>query len=812
MDEFFKRRKLEVVLISSIIVLAALIGIMSIISFGYDVKPRGELKPVDITGKYSYDGVNWENLDKNSLKNLTEYDNVIIRGHVAEDIPVDEMLFLFVNNLSIEVRINGKTVYDFGRPGTYPSFSKAPGMAVGFVENKGIRTSDHIQIKIRNYYGTRSLDAYKVLFGQLCSGKGYAMYDFVDAKCGRMILIFLGIVVMAIFSISFYLSHKLNHKATTKAGLSLFFFELAAAFFLFVNEVSIYLPVIVKNPIVCNLVWVMPLHLVLIVWGCHMLNYIQSSKPQKVIFVCNIILVLNLCLMMAFQLLGIGDVYISYGYTIIVAAPVIIVMFMCIINEIISRKNYELKFVFLGFVPMTLAFVIEGVNFGFNMFPERIVTIIGITSTLVIQSLQIVDISRIKWEEKAKLNAEQNLNDKLKETMEREKRANEAKSKFLSNMSHDMRTPMNAIIGYKNIALANINDEDNVRSCLEKIGMSSEHLLKLINDVLDMSFIESGRMKIREKQCNLLKLIDDLVDMTKNQARSKNINLATDIEQIKEADVYVDELKLEQIMINVLGNAIKYTAEGGQVTLSLHELESFQKNYGRYEFIIADNGIGVSKEFLTYIFDPFEREKDSTESKIAGTGLGLSITKNMLKLMGGEISVESQEGSGTKFIIRINLRKRKHIVNNIVEGSKFDCDESVLQRKDSRTDKRVLLVEDNDMNREIAGVFLNEAGFKVEEAADGMIAIEKLSESDKNYYDIVLMDIKMPVLDGYAATTKIRQMDRDDIRNIPVVAMTANAFYEDKKEAKRCGMSGYLSKPIDFKKLIKLIDALLELS
>ena len=520
----------------------------------------------------------------------------------------------------------------------------------------------------------------------------------------------------------------------------------------------------------------------------------------------------------------------------------------------------------------------------------------------------------------------------LQDALMQAQHANKAKTTFLSNMSHDIRTPMNAIIGFTTIAASHINNKEQVRECLQKVLSSSNHLLSLINDILDMSRIESGKVQIKEQECNISELMHNLVNIIQPQVKAKQLELFIDTFEVANEDVIADSLKLNQVFINLLSNAVKYTPAGGTITFRIMQKTTFRHGYGDYVFIIKDNGIGMSKEFVKHIFEPFEREATTTQTGIQGTGLGMAITRNIVEMMNGTISVESELGKGSTFTFGITLKLQdieknaeqikeleglralvvdddfntcdsvskmlKHIgmraewttsgreavyrakmANN--EGDSFhtyiidwqmpetsgvetarrirstvgndasiiiltaydwsDIEEEAkaagvtafcakplfmsdlksallmannLAEKEETAaawtladfkGKRVLLVEDIELNREIAEVILEEAGFEVESAPDGTDAVSMVSGSEENYYDAVLMDVQMPIMNGYEATRTIRALPREDVKTLPIIAMTANALEEDKEAALKNGMNAHIAKPIDMDIFISVL-------
>ena len=529
--------------------------------------------------------------------------------------------------------------------------------------------------------------------------------------------------------------------------------------------------------------------------------------------------------------------------------------------------------------------------------------------------------------------ADRKMNQALSDAVSAAETANRAKSTFLSNMSHDIRTPMNAIIGFTTLAVSNIENQEKVRDYLGKILASSKHLLSLINDILDMSRIESGKIHLEETKVNLSDLLHDLKTIISGQIHAKQLELYMDAMDVTDEDIYCDKTRLNQVLLNLLSNAIKFTPAGGTVSVRLRQFPSTQKDCAQYEIRVKDNGIGMSQEFAQKIFDPFERERTSTVSKIQGTGLGMAISKNIVNMMGGTIEIKTQKNKGTEFIIRLMFRiqSEKHRVEKIteLEGLKAlvvdddfnTCDsvtkmlvkvgmrsewtlsgkEAVLrakqsielgdafhayiidwrlpdmngievtrqirslgddtpiiiltaydwseieveakaagvtafcakpmfmsdlretlmtalgQKKEQNNDdvlpeadfnfknKHILLVEDNELNSEIATEILTEYGFIVDTAENGAEALEKVSTSKPGTYDLVLMDVQMPVMNGYEATKCIRKLKDPALANISILAMTANAFDEDRKKALESGMDGFLSKPIVIKELVQAL-------
>ena len=382
--------------------------------------------------------------------------------------------------------------------------------------------------------------------------------------------------------------------------------------------------------------------------------------------------------------------------------------------------------------------------------------------------------------------------------------ASKAKSTFLSNMSHDIRTPMNAIIGFATLALDDIRDGKKVEDYLSKILSSSKHLLGLINDILDMSRIESGKVVLEEQETDLVTTLQELQSIMEGQAKERKLKLHVDYSNLRDRHVYCDKTRLNQVMFNLLANAVKFTSEGGSIWLTMSQLEPTCEVEDRaiYEIRVKDTGIGMDKAFIKHIFEPFERERTSTVSKIQGTGLGMAITKNIVDMMGGTIEVESQKGVGTEFIIRLELRLQAEAGAANEEGTK---QHGHAEGGTEFAGKRLLLAEDNELNREIACMLLSKYGFVIDTAENGQEAVDLVASSAPDHYDLVLMDIQMPVMDGHEATRRIRSLENKVLAKVPVVAMTANAFDEDRKAAKECGMNGFISKPINMQEVVQAL-------
>lgn len=389
----------------------------------------------------------------------------------------------------------------------------------------------------------------------------------------------------------------------------------------------------------------------------------------------------------------------------------------------------------------------------------------------------------------------------IEEARRKAESANKAKSTFLFNMSHDIRTPMNAIIGFTNMARKNIDNPERIVECLNKIDSSSDHLLKLINDVLVMSRIESGKVTLNLEPVDISDFVESTKIIVQQSAFEKNISFTADCIGVYDKYVKLDKLHLRQILINIIGNSIKYTNSGGNVEFIVRQVHCDEKDTVCFDFSVIDNGIGMSDEFQSRIFDAFERERSSTVSGIEGTGLGLSITKSLVNVMGGTIDVQSNIGVGTTVTVRLKFES----------CSEQDIKKNVEENIDSYSVKgsKVLLVEDNELNTEIAVDILKDQGLEVTAVSDGYEAVEVIRTSSVGRFDFILMDIQMPVMDGYTASRKIRQLENAPLRYIPIFAMTANAFEEDKIKAMEAGMNGHIAKPISPAKLVSAISKLM---
>lgn len=375
--------------------------------------------------------------------------------------------------------------------------------------------------------------------------------------------------------------------------------------------------------------------------------------------------------------------------------------------------------------------------------------------------------------------------------------ANEAKTRFLFNMSHDIRTPMNAIIGFADLLEKHIDEKERVRDYIGKIKSSSEFLLSLINYVLETARIESGKTTLKKEVRCVSRLIESLIDVFEPEVCKKGLTYSY-TKDIEHEYVMGDETKVREIFINIIGNSLKYTPAGGKITIDIREIPFDRENYIAYKIVVEDTGIGMSEDYLPHIFEEFSREHTSTESKVVGTGLGLPIVKALIDLMGGTIEIESEAGKGTKTTVMIPFE--------------IATQEQILEEKQKEKEfvpedikgKRILVAEDNELNAEIALTVLKEKGLLVERAANGKECVEMLKEKPADYYDMILMDIQMPEMDGYQATEMIRNLG-DSRAAVPIVAMTANAFEEDRQKALDAGMNAHVSKPVDMNVLFRVM-------
>lgn len=494
---------------------------------------------------------------------------------------------------------------------------------------------------------------------------------------------------------------------------------------------------------------------------------------------------------------------------------------------------------------------IDGVNAKINVYrrdwilniaPKKgwiplYVIVIEIMTELFLASVITIILYKIIASKNNKIRAikeQMETHEALKQAYETANKANDAKTKFLSNMSHDIRTPMNIIIGMAEVAYGNTNDKENVSNCLEKILLSSKHLLNLVNNVLDMSKIESGKMGLNNDKFNIIDLINEIASLSKPLIREKGHILSVNISDVVHREVIGDREKLIQVFMNLISNAIKYTFDEGNIDLYITEKNTNKNRIGCYEIIVQDNGIGMTQEYLKDLFVPFERANDSRISHIKGTGLGMPIVKNIVEMMNGDIQVESKINVGTKFIITIFLEfqeilddskdrrlitletdihsdiiqmNTQQVLKDIYQSNETPRDNflQIYSEKDF-SDKYMLIVEDNEFNAEVLGEILKSTGVHIDYAKNGQEAVDIITNTQKDYYNIILMDIKMPVMDGYAAAKAIRSLSGNYYKNIPIVAMTAHAFADDIRAAKRAGMDEHIAKPLDFKILMVILN------
>lgn len=447
----------------------------------------------------------------------------------------------------------------------------------------------------------------------------------------------------------------------------------------------------------------------------------------------------------------------------------------CIINELSDKMTYSFNY----------KVIVNGV---YKYYLCKIIRLATDTNNRVVIGI---------FDDDARMKKEAEQRQILEDALNTAESASRAKTAFLFNMSHDIRTPMNSIIGFTNLAQKHLNDNKYVSECLDKVSMSGEHLLSLINDVLDMSRIESGKLMIGAKPECIAERNEQIVSIVKELALTKSINFVSEHINIEKEWILCDALHVKQIVLNILSNAIKYTNPGGRVSYTVEQIPLNDERV-TMRYIVEDTGIGMSKEFIDKIYDEFERENNDTGGA-QGTGLGMSIVKHLIDMMDGRIEIESTRGVGTKVSVSID----------------FDVTEPAIEEKENEVicelpaGRRILLVDDNILNREIATEILDDLGVACEEAGDGSEAVEKIKEHNPGYYDLVLMDVQMPKMEGYEATKNIRGLGNAEKANIPIIAMTANAFDEDKQDAYNAGMNAHLSKPIDIASLVQTLNKFL---
>lgn len=418
------------------------------------------------------------------------------------------------------------------------------------------------------------------------------------------------------------------------------------------------------------------------------------------------------------------------------------------------------------------------------------------------------------WKQNPSEKKTQNQLENKVEKETKENQFNRAETIFLNSISHDIRTPLNVIIGYTALASAHVNEVQEVKKYLSKIETASNHLLLLVNDILDMSHIESGTLKIEYAPVYFPDVLEDLKAIVQTDTSAKQLKFCADTKNMVHRNVITDKLRLNQVLLNILENAVKYTRPGGRIYFQIQELKGQEPGFAKYEFRVKDTGIGMSEEFIAHIFEPFSREQTSTVSGIEGMGLGMAIVKKIVDRMDGTIAVKSRQGKGTEVTVILpfkvsgqpneweaNTRKK------IVQIQRFSEDKNF---ENLFKGKKILLTEDNELNREIAVELLKEEGFILDTAEDGTIAVEKMRTAKPGQYDLILMDIQMPIMDGYEATRQIRKLENPETANIPIVAITANAFEEDRQKALEAGMNEHVSKPIDMERLLEIMKKVLK--
>ncbi len=472
---------------------------------------------------------------------------------------------------------------------------------------------------------------------------------------------------------------------------------------------------------------------------------------------------------------------------------------IAVANILLNQSEYYYCLTALDDFDMTLMLLIPAdavaVN-TMNMMDSTVRTLTIFMSALVLL-LVLATLSFVSVQRSAqRVRMEQETNRELNRLRLEAESANSAKSTFLNNMSHDIRTPMNAIIGFTNIALKQ-QPKPEVRVCLEKISDSSEHLLMLINDVLDISRIESGRIQFTPVPTDLVAVAETVVNVTSGFLSNRHLTFRPHLQEPASRYVLTDAVRIREVLVNILGNAVKFTPDGGTIDFEASYLPGPDDQHLLARYRIADTGIGMSEEFIEHLFDEFSQEESSARTQYKGTGLGMAITKRYVDLMGGTISVESRKGKGSTFIVELPME--------LTDGSRLQKREYAADSSDL-TGVKVLLAEDNDLNAEIATIQLEELGMQVSRAADGKEAVRAFAEHPPETFDVILMDIMMPEMDGYEATAAIRGLpNRPDASQIPIIAMTANAFAEDVQASLDAGMNGHLSKPIVMSEVVKTI-------
>ena len=418
------------------------------------------------------------------------------------------------------------------------------------------------------------------------------------------------------------------------------------------------------------------------------------------------------------------------------------------------------------------------------------------------------------WKQNPSEKKTQNQLENKVEKETKENPFNRAETIFLNSISHDIRTPLNVIIGYTELASAHVNEAQEVKRYLSKIQTASKHLLLLVNDVLDMSHIESGTLKLEHAPVYFPDVLEDLKSIVQTDISAKQLEFHVDTKNMVHKNVITDKLRLNQVLLNILENAVKYTRPGGKICFQIQELKGQEPEFAKYEFRVKDTGIGMSEEFIEHIFEPFSREQTSTVSGIEGMGLGMAIVKKIVDRMGGTIAVKSRQGKGTEVRVILLFKVSSRVAECETKVFKKTGQMKILSERGNSENllkgKKILLAEDNELNREIAVELLKEEGFILDTAEDGTIAVEKMRTAKPGQYDLILMDIQMPIMDGYEATRQIRKLPNPETANIPIVAITANAFEEDRQKALEAGMNEHVSKPIDMERLLEVVKKVLK--
>ena len=418
------------------------------------------------------------------------------------------------------------------------------------------------------------------------------------------------------------------------------------------------------------------------------------------------------------------------------------------------------------------------------------------------------------WKQNPSEKKTQNQLENKVEKETKENQFNRAETIFLNSISHDIRTPLNVIIGYTALASAHVNEAQEVKRYLSKIQTASKHLLLLVNDVLDMSHIESGTLKLEHAPVYFPDVLEDLKSIVQTDISAKQLEFHVDTKNMVHKNVITDKLRLNQVLLNILENAVKYTRPGGRICFQIQELKGQEPEFAKYEFRVKDTGIGMSEEFIVHIFEPFSREQTSTVSGIEGMGLGMAIVKKIVDRMGGTIAVKSRQGEGTEVRVILLFKISSRVAECETKVFKKTGQMKILSERGNSENllkgKKILLAEDNELNREIAVELLKEEGFILDTAEDGTIAVEKMRTAKPGQYDLILMDIQMPTMDGYEATRQIRKLKNPETANIPIVAITANAFEEDRQKALEAGMNEHVAKPIDLARLLEVVKKVLK--